>query len=125
MADTLTDMAYTKAELKEEKKEYISGDQAPYPWGLCLSLQKAELDKLGIKDLPQVGSEWHFLAVATVTGVNQSASVTQDEETRVGLQITMMQVLKVESADEEKSEGADTPAKEAGETRSMASKYQA
>lgn len=93
MADpALVDLKYTKAELKEEKAEYVSGDQSPYPWGMCISLEKAELDKLGIKELPLVGSEWHFIAVATVTSVNQSASVTQDEETRVGLQITMMQV---------------------------------
>lgn len=126
MADLpkLVDLAYTKAEIKEEKAEYTSGDPSPYPWGLCLRLEKAELDKLGIKELPQVGSEWHFMAVATVTGVNQSASVTQDEETSVALQITMMQVVLSESAQEEKAEGKDTPAKESAEKpRSVMAKY--
>jgi hypothetical protein len=117
MADAtkLVDMAYTKAELKEEKAEAMSGYPSPYPWGLCLSLEKDELSKLGIKTLPNVGDEWHLLAVAKVTGVNQSARENEDEETRVGLQITMMQVILQESAAEEKRE-KETPAAEARET---------
>jgi hypothetical protein len=58
MADTLVDMAYTKAELKEEKKEMsvgYNGQPSPYPWGLCIRLEANELDKLGITELPQVG----------------------------------------------------------------------
>ncbi len=88
----LVDMAYTKAELKEEQNETRMGEASPYPWGLCLSLEKSQLDKLGIKDLPGVGDEWHLVAVAKVTSVNQSAREGSDEESRVGLQITMMQV---------------------------------
>ena len=121
MADMpkLVDLAYTKAEQKEEAAEAKigpGGERAPYPWGLCISLEKAELDKLGIKTLPQVGGEAHFMAVAKVTSVNQSARAGQDEETRVGLQITMMQVLMIESADEETGE-TETPAAEARETK--------
>ena len=61
----LVDMAYTKADKKEEAKEYAvgpGGQIADYPWGLCLSLEKKELDKLGVKQLPQVGGEFHFVA---------------------------------------------------------------
>lgn len=94
MAD-LIDMAYTKAELKEEKKEMsvgYDGQPNPYPWGLCMSLEKAEMDKLGIKALPNVGTEITFIAKAKVTSVNQSARDGEDEETRLGLQITAMQL---------------------------------
>ena len=113
----LVDMKYSKAEMKEEAKEVgPSGQPAQYPWGLCISLEKDELDKLGIKDLPDVGGEVHFMAVAKVTSVNQSASVTQGEDTRVGLQIIMMQVLLVESAAEEKGE-KESPKTEAAETK--------
>ena len=112
MAD-LVDMAYTKAEMKEERTQ--PGEPSPYPWGLCISLEKSQLDKLGIKDMPQVGAEWHFVAVAKVTSVNQSAREGQDEESRVGLQITMMQVTLQESAEEEKGE-KETPTSEAKET---------
>lgn len=116
MADkpNLIDLAYTKAEAKEEAREMVSGEPDAYPWGLCLTLEKRELDKLGIKELPQVGSEFHMLVIAKVTSVNQSARM-QEEETRVGLQITMAQVLMVESAQEEAKE-KETPAYESAET---------
>lgn len=117
----LVDMAYSKAEKKEEAKEYAvgpSGQPDDYPWGLCITLEKRELDKLDITDLPQVGGAIHFMATAKVTSVNQSASMSQAEETRVGLQITMMQVVLQESAAEEKGE-QETPALEARETPSI------
>lgn len=128
MADApkLVDMSYTKAELKEEKKEMsvgYDGSPNPYPWGLGIRLEKKELDKLGIKQLPEVGTEVHFMAVAKVTSVEQSAREGSDERSCIGLQITMMAPLLIESASEEKAEGSDTPAKEAAETKSLASKY--
>lgn len=125
MADTLVDLSYSKAELKEEKAEYASGDPSPYPWGLCIRLEDAELKKLGIKDLPQVGGEVHFTAVATVTGVNQSARAGQADERSVALQITMLQVTAIEDAAEEQAEGKQTPAKEAAESKgtSVLGKY--
>lgn len=95
MADTLVDMAYTKAELKAEKKEMAvgyDGQPNPYPWGLCIRLEKKEMDKLGMKDLPQVGTEVHFTAVAKVTSVSHSARDGYDEESTVALQITYMQL---------------------------------
>jgi hypothetical protein len=121
MADmpNLVDMKYSKAEMKEEAAEAKVGpDGQPdaYPWGLCITLEKAQLDKLGVTELPQVGAGVHFMAVAKVTSVNQSASMGQDEETRVGLQITMLQILLMESAEEEAGE-KETPALEARETK--------
>lgn len=123
----LVDLAKTKKELAEEKKEYASpvGDASPYPWGLSIRLESEELSKLGITDLPGVGDEYHFVVVATVTSVNQSARVSQDDEQCVGLQITEMAVMAHESAAEEKAEGAETPAKESAENRSIMAKYQA
>ena len=119
----LVDLAYSKEELAEEKKECAissCGQPDPYPWGLCMSLEKRELDKLGVAKLPQVGSEFHMMVIAKVTSVNQSASMTQEEESRVGLQVTMAQVLEVGSPEEEASEqrrGVETPAYEAAEMR--------
>lgn len=122
MADPkLVDMKFTKAEIKEEKREY-GGDMQPYPWGLAIRLESTELEKLGIKDLPQVGSEMHLICVAEVTGVNMSSSVGQEDETCVALQITHMQVISQESADVEKGE-RESAASESAETRSVLSKY--
>lgn len=124
MADTkLVDLAYSKAEQKEEQSEYVRGEAPAYPWGLCISLEKRELDKLGIAQLPPVGVEVTFTAVAVVTSVNQSARQGEDEESRVGLQITQLQVAGIESPAEEKTEGKQTPAKEARESGSVMSKY--
>lgn len=126
MADPkLVDLAYTKAELKEEKKEMAigyDGQPNPYPWGLCLRLESKELDKLGITDMPQIGSEFHMLVVAEVTSVEQSARQGSDETRCVGLQITAAQILLRESADEEAKETGGVSS-EAAETRSVMSKY--
>lgn len=123
MADPkLVDMKYTKAEIKAESKEMRMGEPPAYPWGLCLHLEKDELDKLGISTLPQVGSEVHFAAVAKVTSVNQSAREGQDENTSVALQITMLAIVKTESADEETGE-SESPKSEAKESRSLLRSY--
>jgi hypothetical protein len=123
MADPkFVDMKFTKAEAKAEAKEMTSAKPPDYPWGLAIRLEKEELDKLGIKTLPQIGSEVHFAAVAMVTGINHSARQGQDEETCLALQITMLSVVKVESAEEEKGE-RETPAAEAKETPSLLRSY--
>jgi hypothetical protein len=122
MADTpqLVDLARTKAELKEEANEAklgYDGQPDPYAWGLNFRLESEELGKLGIDKLPEVGSEYHLMAIARVTSVSQSASVGQDDERCVGLTMTMMQILEHGSADEEKTEGKEPPAMEAAEAK--------
>lgn len=113
----LVDMAYSKAELKKQEKGMCSpGEPEAYPWGLCLHLDKEQMDKLSIATLPQVGTEVHLIAVAKVTSVNESAREGQDENRSVGLQITMMQVLLSETPAEEKGEKS-TPKSEAKETK--------
>jgi hypothetical protein len=93
----MVDMAMTKSEMKEHEKGMCcpvgsDGKPNPYPWGLAIRLESKELAKLGITDLPKVGAEFHFAAMAKVTSVNQSASEGRDEETSVGLQITSMTI---------------------------------
>lgn len=125
MADAkFVDMKYTKAELKAEKAEMKVGcyQPEPYPWGLAIRLEAESLGKLGITTLPNVGDEVHFAAVAKVTGVNQSARVGQEDETCVALQITMLAIVKVEPAAEEKGE-RESPKSEAKETPSLMRSY--
>lgn len=126
MADPqFIDLSYTKAEQKEEAKEYAVGPAgAPkYPWGLCLRLEKREMDKLGMKSLPNVGDEFHLCIVAEVTQVSQQSGADQDDSKNVALQITMAQVLAHESAAEEQAEGKQIPAKESKEQRSIMERY--
>jgi hypothetical protein len=77
-------------------KEKTAAECAPcaypredYPYGLRLHLDTAQLEQLGIEQLPDVGIEVHLVAVAKVTSVNQGAS-EHDKKTfrNVGLQIT-------------------------------------
>ncbi len=122
----LIDMAYSKAELKVKNKDMAigpSGQPDPYPWGLNIRLEKESLDKLGITKLPGVGDEFHFVAVAKVTSVQSSAREGTGEESSVGLQITMMQIVLAESEADEKGE-KETPASEGKETPNLMRYYQ-
>jgi hypothetical protein len=120
-----TDLAYTKAEAKEEVAEYASpapraAEGPSYPWGLCISLEKRELDLLGIKSAPGIGDELHMTVIARVTSVNQEfGPMRDDDQLRVGMQITMADLLMVEPAADEAAEGKQTPAKEDAEQRAM------
>lgn len=120
--NALVDLAYTPSELKAEKQEMCcgpSGQPDPYPWGLSIRLELETLTKLGLDNpLPQVGGEVHMLIIAKVTSVNHSAREGQDEECGIGLTITMAQVLKVETAQQETAE-IETPKAEARETPSL------
>lgn len=90
----LKDMAMTADEAKEtllspEKTDV--GEAPKYPYGLSLDLGGMTLEKLGVTNLPAVGSEVQITAVARVTRV--SAYDEQDGiEQCVGLQITSMEM---------------------------------
>ena len=120
------DLAYTKA----EAKEYAvgpSGGASKYPWGMCIRLEKTELDKLGIKELPGVGDEFHMVIIAKVTQVMQQSGPDEDDHKNVALQITMAKVMGHESASEEKAEekkyGPETAASESKEHGSVMTRY--
>lgn len=69
----------------------IESTAPDYPYGLCIHLDKDELDKLGIKDLPKIGTEMMIEAKVKVTRISQSAAESadgSDEYTSVDLQIT-------------------------------------
>jgi hypothetical protein len=62
-----------------------------YPYGLCIHLDRDELDKLGIKGLPAIGTTMAMTGMVKVTRVSSSAT-GDDEYTSVDLQITDMGV---------------------------------
>ena len=86
-----------KAE-REEAPGAIEADEPRYPYGLCISLGKEELEKLGITALPKVGGEMMITAKAYVKAT--SAYETQGEADRmsVELQITDMSIGQTEGA---------------------------
>lgn len=69
----------------------IEATAPDYPYGLCIHMDKDELDKLGIADLPKVGTEMMMEVKVKVTRISQSASEAADgadEYTSVDFQIT-------------------------------------
>ena len=81
-----------------------AGKGKVYPWGLEIRLDSAVLDKLGWKELPDVGADCRIEAVAEVTEVRQAAN--GDGKTRqVVLQITKMAATCEEDADESMEKG--------------------
>ena len=84
----------------EESKEYSGAEmESPeYPYGLTIDLDDDSLAKLGITSLPKVGSEMMITAKCVVKGVSSNQYQGSDEEFRVCLQITDMDVGQTENA---------------------------
>ena len=81
-----------------------AGKGKVYPWGLEIRLDSASLDKLGWKDMPEVGEECVIHAMAEVTEVRQAAH--GDGKTRhVVLQITKMSATCEEEPGESMEKG--------------------
>ena len=85
----LTSMKRTPEDMDDVGENAPIEAMAPdYPYGLCIHLDRDELKKLGMKDLPKVGTEMPITAIAKVTRVSQSAVEGADEEASIDLQIT-------------------------------------
>ncbi len=102
----MVDMEFTK----KERENYYGGMAAPaeksdsgphYPWGLQLRLEKPELDKLGMKELPKIGAEMYVCARVRVTEV-ASAFRDQGNDSKV----VSLQVTHLELSDKEPEEAA-------------------
>lgn len=101
MADTKPKMVSMKRSAKDKRKD--AGECAPidciaadYPYGLVVNLDTDELDKLGLKELPAVGTELPITVKVKVTRVEQSASEGPRDEANerrtMSLQITDMAI---------------------------------
>lgn len=110
----LVAMERTAAEKKKAEARYTEASPSgpDYPYGLTINLGKDELDKLGLKELPEVGDELHVYAVCCVTRVSQSADKRGDDSKSVELQITHMGAM--DEAKEESEEGSSGFSKAAG-----------
>lgn len=72
-------------------------DSAPaYPWGLQINLCADDLAKLGITDMPALGSKLTLTAVVEVTDTSANERLNRDgsvdESKNMGLQITDMEL---------------------------------
>ena len=83
----------------EDKKKDM-GEQASieaiapdFPWGTCIHQDRDELQKLGMKKLPEIGATFTMTAKVMVTRKSESAAVAMegqdpDESMSIDLQIT-------------------------------------
>lgn len=94
----LISLKRTKEDKRGDKMETapMEAIEPDYPWGACIHLDKDELDKLGMKNLPEIGSEMMLQAKIKVTRVSQSAAAKgtegYDEQISVDFQITDMAI---------------------------------
>ena len=77
---------------REEMPGEIEVDEPRYPYGLCISLGKDELDKLGITALPKVGTEMTIMAKAYVKMTRAYETQGEGEDIGLELQITDMEI---------------------------------
>ncbi len=92
----MKDMSLTADEAKEYNNICCTseGDGPKYPWGLTLNLENATLKKLGMDDLPQVGTKMNMMAVVEVVSVGQRQERDGDRRTELALQITSMELQR-------------------------------
>lgn len=86
----------TAKEMKAKEKSLgevaVPVDKERYPWGTRIDLDNDTLEKLGIDELPAVGSKMTMEAKVTVIGSRQSASTGSGESRSLELQITDMEL---------------------------------
>ena len=70
-------------------------DEKRYPAGMCISLGKEQLEKVGLDDDCEVGDHLHMSCIARVTGVHKS-----DRDVTINLQIVMISVHDEESEED-------------------------
>lgn len=109
----LVDLKMSKQDMAEEASP--EAIQNPYPYGICLTLDTDELDKLGITKLPGVGDEYHIRAVGEVTSVSEN-DTGNGQERSVRVQIQMMEMRHEDEAEGETEDVASEEAENAEAT---------
>jgi hypothetical protein len=86
-------MKLTPAEAKSETMlgDPDDSDLPEYPYGLTVCLDKDSLDKLGITDLPPVGTRMQLTALVEVCSVSQYQNQS-GTDSNLSLQITDMEL---------------------------------
>jgi hypothetical protein len=98
-------MKLTDMKLKPRKEEDYKApstslaDEPKYPWGLQVTLENEQLEKLGVDKLPSVGTTLTLTAKVEVCSTGEYQAQRGGEERRsVQLQITSLALSGAESA---------------------------
>lgn len=81
-----------KAPEREEMPGEYEMDEPAYPYGLCISLNQDDLEKLGMNTLPKVGAEMKIMAKVYVKGTSAYETQGAGKDMSVQLQITHMEI---------------------------------
>lgn len=90
-------MPMVNMKMSREESGELGTDQAKvnrpeYPYGLTIDLDDGSMEKLGITELPTVGSEMTIMAKVVVKSVSSNQYDGSEAESRMSLQITDMEV---------------------------------
>lgn len=80
-----------------------------FPWGLQIHLHEDELEKLGIKELPEVGGEISLEAKVTVTSASINETKDNGVDRSITLQITELGLFEKEKSASDSLYGAAFP----------------
>lgn len=97
------DMAQTPEEINSSMPMVADQQQPVYPYGLCICLGNAELEKIGLDADCEVGDMLILTCMTKVTSVSKN-STSMGEKNRIELQITG---IEAGGDKEEKSEDAE------------------
>jgi len=122
--DKLVDLRYTAADKKERKAEMKAWNGPDEPYGLCVRLEKPELEKLGMaNDLPEVGEEVKFTAIGQITSVHRSAGENDMDSKSVEIRIQFMNFGNEGKETEKSTTKEENSEASMGARGSIASKY--
>lgn len=88
--------------------ESAEAEGPKYPYGLKIDLEGESLKKLGLVDLPKVGTKMTLTAQVEVCSVSQYESKDGNADQRVSIQIEAMALEPVKAAVEEKEDPSKT-----------------
>lgn len=92
---------------KEQAKESDMVIERPlYPCGLNFTMNDDAIEKIGLTELPEVGTAFTMTATVTVTGVSANQYADGDKNRSVSLQITAMALDA--PVDDEKGDAQDS-----------------
>ena len=85
------DMKMSREEAQEQYAP-VTSDAPEYPYGLRISLDDDALEKLGLTQLPAVGTKMQLSATVEVCSTSAYSTQEGEAETSVSLQITAMEL---------------------------------